>query len=249
MILASNPLFCFEPFESIMNKIQSNFEGWEFLAEAKHGWDHRNKIYDALSTSDMTIQIHAPFNDLNIMSMNSKLRKASINEIVRALDMGNVLDVNVITIHPGIYSPLGKYWDGTEKALMESLEQISLQAEERGIKLALENMPAPFPTAGTQPEEISSILSQLNIGFCLDIGHAFTSGKLKKFLNLEPINLHLHDNNGHDDLHLPLGDGKIDFEMVIKKMKGYKGNRVIEGRSLGELKKSKEYLRELLSTL
>ena len=32
--------------------------------------------------------------------------------------------------------------------------------------------------------------------------------------------IHIHDNHGEQDEHLPLGDGKIDFKKVVKLLKG-----------------------------
>ncbi len=246
--MASNPLFCFHPFEDIMEKIQADFQGWEFLAEKEHGWNNRDKIVDALSTSDMVIQVHAPFNDINISSMNTQIRKASIKEVVKSFDLAVLLDVGMITVHPGLYSPLAKAWGGTTKSLLESLDIISDEAEERNIKVALENMPAGFPTTGVYPDEIASFIESSDLGFCLDVGHAFTAGALDEFLTFDPINVHLHDNDGSQDLHLSLGDGKIDFEMVLDRLEDYGGNWVIEGRSLDKLKLSKEYLIDRLST-
>ncbi|MFO8109668.1 MAG: sugar phosphate isomerase/epimerase family protein [Thermoplasmata archaeon] len=247
MILASNPILCFEPFEAVFKEINAKFQGWEFLAEAEHGWTNRDKIKDVLSTSDIKIQIHAPFNDLNISSINPTLRKASVEEIVRTLDLAVLIDVDLVTVHPGFYSPIGRSWEGTIDAQFISLGKIYREAKERGIRTAIENMPAPYPTLGIQPEEIKHILEKSKLDLCLDIGHAFTTGKLNEFLNFKPINIHLHDNEGDKDLHLPLGQGKIDFRTVIKKQKEYRGNWVIEGRSFESLELSKEYLEALLS--
>lgn len=64
------------------------------------------------------------------------------------------------------------------------------------------------------------------IYFCLDVGHA-KFGKLLK-------HIHIHDNIGGDsekqDLHLPIGDGKINFKPIFEKLKEtkYSGNITLE---------------------
>lgn len=247
MIIASNPLFCFRPFDEVIKKIEDGFEGWEFLAEAEHGWDHRETIQDTLSTSNLQIQVHAPFNDINISSLNRSMKKASIEEIRKAIDLCVMIGSEMLTVHPGLYSPMAREWSGTKDALLDSLITIKKLADDSGIMIALENMPACFPTTGITPEEIRYFTEKTGVGFCFDIGHANTTGRLDDFLEIDPVNIHIHDNHGEDDLHLPLGEGNIDFANVLSKSTNYEGNWVIEGRSLSELKMSKEYLIGLLS--
>lgn len=249
MILASNPMFCFQPFQEIIGSLEPLFEGCEFLAEYEHGWHHREYIKDVLSTSDLYVQVHAPFNDINIASMNPDIKKASVHEIEKAMDLAVSIDADMVTVHPGLYSPIGKTWAGAMEAQLSSLKEISALGRERGITVALENMPAPYPTMGIEPGEMKNMLETSGLDFCLDVGHGFTSGKLDDFLRMKPVNVHLHDNQGYKDLHLPLGEGDIDFPTVLNELKGYRSNWVIEGRSLEGLALSKEYLEALLSTL
>ena len=61
---------------------------------------------------------------------------------------------------------------------------------------------------------------QINIPFTMlyDAYFAFGQRELKQWL--EELGayigqLHLHDNHGRDDDHLPLGHGKIDFKLIF----------------------------------
>ncbi len=246
MILASNPIFCLRPFEEVMREIDQNFEGWEFLAEREHGYHNLKEIKNALSTTDLTIQVHAPFNDLNIASMNPGLREAAIDEIERSYKMAVELDAEMVTMHPGVYSPIGRFWDGTEEAAVGSLRELNEMAEDYGVNVAVENMPNLDVTMGVTPEDMSDLLDGSGMSFCLDIGHAFTSGRLEDFLKFEPVNLHIHDNIGRKDAHMPLGEGEIDIEHVIDSLSSYDGNHVLENRSIDDLIESKLYLEELI---
>jgi sugar phosphate isomerase/epimerase len=64
--------------------------------------------------------------------------------------------------------------------------------------------------------------------------------------------IHLHDNRGgsshNDDLHLPVGDGVIDFENIFKMLKSinYKGTITLELQP-DEIKKCLEYVKRLLT--
>lgn len=247
MILASNPKFSLMPFKKALEIVKGDFEGWEFLAEKYHSWDFRDQIEDHLSTVDMKIQIHSPINDINIASINPTLRRASVEEINKTLKLANEIDVEMVTVHPGIYSPLSIYWDKTSKTAIESLNKIKRKGEDYGVTIAMENLPDMWLALCSKPEETRDFLDETGLKFCLDVGHAYTSDSLNEFLKLEPVNLHLHDNVGEEDIHLALGEGQIDFKQILKSLKGYKGNYVIEGRAEDELRKSKKYLEGLLT--
>jgi sugar phosphate isomerase/epimerase len=56
--------------------------------------------------------------------------------------------------------------------------------------------------------------------------------------------LHVHDNHGVHDEHLPLGAGTIDWDIVGKSVaRDYTGIVVVEGRSLEEGKASLQTVR------
>lgn len=240
MILVSNPKWCFLPFEEALEDVREDFDGWEILAEKEHDWSHRDEIKDSLSTTDMEIQIHAPLNDINLASINPRMRKSSVEEIERCMEMASMIDMDIVTVHPGVISPLSRYWDSRREKALESLRSLNQRAEEYGITLAIENLPDISITMCTRPEEVKYFLERLDISFCLDIGHAYTSEHIDEFLEMDPVNVHLHDNRGDRDLHLPIGDGEIDLESVLAEMKGYDGNYVIEGRGKEELLESRD---------
>jgi len=51
--------------------------------------------------------------------------------------------------------------------------------------------------------------------------------------------MHVHDKNGQNDEHLPIGDGTVDWGAVCQAIaRGYSGVLVIEGRGVAEGKKS-----------
>ncbi len=248
-VLASNPKLCLNPFNEALRKVEEEFEGWEILAEKYHGWEYKDDMIDVVSTTDMELQVHAPLNDINIASINQSIRITSVKEIKKTLKLASAIGANLVTVHPGLYSPLGIYCDNVLEISKKSLRELKSEAEELGIDLAIENLPEMWLTLCSKPEEIRELMDDLDLGLCLDIGHAYTADRLEDFLDksLDPINIHLHDNEGEDDIHLPLGEGEIDWPMVIKSLDHYKGNFVIEGREIEELVKSKKILKKLIN--
>jgi len=102
-------------------------------------------------------------------------------------------------------------------------------------------------TVGHTPEELLRMTEGTEIGICLDVGHANTTGNLDEFLAMLPHirNIHIHDNRGERDEHLPLGEGGIDFDTVLRRISssGYGHGLVIESEnSMESGVKSLEFL-------
>lgn len=87
-----------------------------------------------------------------------------------------------------------------------------------------------------------------DLGMCFDIGHANTAGTIQDFLGYSDrfVNVHVHDNHGEWDEHLPVGEGNIDFRKVLQGLRGYKGRLVVESRSLMDAEISQERLTNML---
>ncbi|HII07099.1 MAG TPA: sugar phosphate isomerase/epimerase, partial [Methanotrichaceae archaeon] len=90
---------------------------------------------------------------------------------------------------------------------------------------------------GRTPEEILGMLENVdreNLGFVFDIGHANTNGNVEQFLALKDkmVHVHVHDNKGARDEHLPVKSGNVNWSRVAKALSGYDGRMVTEARTL-----------------
>ncbi|MBM4237509.1 MAG: sugar phosphate isomerase/epimerase [Euryarchaeota archaeon] len=162
------------------------------------------------------------------------------------------MNFSVYTLHPGFWSPIGLLdTEGAYRAVDESLREIAKASEDMGVRVALENMPDMPMTMGKTPTELLRMLNGFDMDICFDVGHANTARTIDDFLPHSGrfINVHLHDNRGQRDEHLPIGGGNIDFKKVLRALRGYNGRLVIEARSLPEAEISKERLAEILSTV
>ncbi len=158
---------------------------------------------------------------LPIGSPIKSLRNAAIGEAIRYFEVFNKLGVEFITIHahwPGtIFSPK----EGVEFQI-ESLGKLVREAEKYNLRLMYE----PIDTLNDNVENVSIILEAIpELFFHLDIGHANLFGRkpeefIEKF-HQRLKHVHLHDNFGDADLHLPLGHGTINWERVLKNLKEY----------------------------
>ena len=254
MIAVSSPVFSLLDFEMALGFVSNEFDAWEIVAEGRHFLPFvEEQFLDAVSAHDMKFSAHAPLSDINIGSLNPRVREVAIREITNALRSARQLNISVLTVHPGFYSPLGLLDKPAvlEKTL-DSLSCIEKVSKEVGVRVALENMPQMGPmTMGRAPEELFQLLNGFDMDICFDVGHAHTMGAIEDFLKHKDrfINVHLHDNMGDRDQHLPVGEGNIDFKKVLSGLSGYKGRYVIEARNLNDAVLSRDRLKALFSNL
>lgn len=231
--------------------IFEEFDHWEIVSEARHSViRHKDVFTEILCSYDMSYSIHAPFADLNIAAVTPGIREVSVNETVDTIRVASELGVEVVTVHPGYSSMVVKGLESEAlvlaKAAMRPIEKASI---EYGIKIGIENMPSVPFFLGCTASQLAEIVEGTDLGICFDIGHANTMNEIDAMMELlgdRFVNIHIHDNNGDRDAHLTIGDGGIDFETLLPKLKGYNGNYIIESRSFESAVESQERLEKLL---
>ena len=68
----------------------------------------------------------------------------------------------------------------------------------------------------SKPEEFARFYRETNlpVGIVMDLGHANLEGQIEPFFNMladKIVHIHASDNDGSDDQHLGIGQGKIDY--------------------------------------
>lgn len=242
-----------DPFNWAWDLEDIGYTGWEIVQEGSQSLNDENlpQIRDILETTDLTLTIHLPFSDMNLAGLNAGIHDEVMRQMRYYLDMASGI-ADLAVLHPGYLSPYGNQVpDKAWKVSIESIQQLCDFAADRGIMIAVENMP-DFPKIyGKLPEEMLKILEQVNrknVGMTLDVGHANTMGLVDEFVEncLGRIkHMHIHDNHGAHDEHLPLGQGNIDWKKFMETVSGYKGRLVTEMRSLDEGRQCIEYLKKL----
>ena len=247
----SSPSFCAYPYEDVLEGISKMFSHWEIVSEADHYLPGIAVSLESLMGSyNMTYSIHAPFNDVNIASLNESFRETSVIELIKVMNIAAELDIKTITIHPGMYSMVVSGLE--ERSIMaakRSLRTLDRMAQECGVRLCVENMPGFKFFLGQTAEQLSELLDGTNLPVCLDIGHANTTSQLNEIIDVlgnRIMNVHIHDNDGKQDQHLTIGDGNIDFEDCLKRLSGYGGRFIIECKNLESGAESQNRLTQLL---
>lgn len=238
------------PPEWVHEIADAGFDGWEVVAEGDYRLDDPAglaRVRDLVETTNLAVSVHAPYADLNLASLNYPILRESVRQVTACIEHASEW-TDRVAIHPGYLSPLGRLDPGrawtTHK---EALREIGRCAVDNGVLACLENMIAIREFLCRDPGELLGTIEGIEgVGACFDIGHAHTVGAVPAFLDVlgSADHLHLHDNHGMSDEHLPIGAGTVDWARVGPAVAArYRGIVVIEGRNVDEGRQSLERVR------
>lgn len=225
------------------------FESIELFATRSH-FDYRDgRAVDDLAEwlSDTRLRlhsVHAPIVDgirdgqwvgsFSNASTDPVRRKAALDETEAALAVATTVPFEYLVVHMGMPTtervPTG---DNDRDAARRSLEDIVAMAARVNVRVALEVIPNTLSTAEALAAWIEDQLDDLDVGVCLDYGHAHLTGGLADALDALSGHVwttHVHDNRGTRDEHLAPYAGTIDWgaAMMGTQKIGYDGVLMFE---------------------
>lgn len=172
-----------------------------------------------------------------LADMYPSIREASLMEVFKALDFAKEIGVRKAVLHPGYITGLLSFSPNVGKMYaLESLDLIVKRADKHNIVICLENL---FPKLGNfhRPEEFSEVLAKHpSLMMTLDLGHAnvrAAKGQIQSFISVARGRIghvHVADNNGRDDEHLPIGVGRVDLVGWLRAIRdaGYNDTMTLE---------------------
>lgn len=178
---------------------------------------------ERFAAAGLAVTVHGPFHDLNPGALEPLVLAATATRFRQTLDAAAALGARLVVFHPG-YDPW-KYGGQDHLWLEQSREfwpPLLDQARAAGITVALENIFEVHP--GTIADLLEAI-DRPEFGHCLDIGHwhLFARdtplGEWLERLGPRIVHVHLHDNRGRADDHLPIGEGRIDFTDLFTRLR------------------------------
>jgi len=228
-----------QPFDWAYQLEDLGYSGWEIVDEGRQRLTAETLplAQEIVETTDLVITIHLPYSDLNLASMNQPIWEETLRQMKECISLASEF-CGLAVVHPGYLSPLGKQMpDRAWEQNILGLQEICDHAEEFGMRIAVENMLNIESMLGRTPEEILGMLENVrreNLGFVFDVGHANTNGNVDSFLALKEkiVHVHVHDNKGARDEHLPVKSGNVNWRRVAKGLEGYEGRFVTEARTL-----------------
>ena len=214
------------------------------------GLNNNRELIDLINSYSLKYTVHAPFIEVNPASLNPALGKASVDEIKRSVDLANTLDSDIVVIHPGraIFLNDREYMASVYKTAEENLKAIGEYAEGNGVNACIENLPKLRGFIYQDINKLADSLERVSLPMTMDIGHAYTAGFTVADVYFKNVrHIHIHDNDGVHDSHLPLGDGIIDFKKFFEifEKNGYDGIYNFELNSKEYIEKSIGYLKSL----
>ena len=183
--------------------------------------ENQKEIQSALASHCMRLVCHLP-TFVSIADLTESIRRASLDEMYHSLEVAAELNALKVVLHPGHIGGLGIFvMDMVQGLGMQSLAAIIARADQLGLCVCLENM---FPRLQSffEPAHFKDILESFaNLKLTLDSGHANIgageNNRIKEFVQQFSHRIghvHLSDNSGRRDEHLPLGKGKINFHKI-----------------------------------
>ncbi len=177
------------------------------------------RVRDDMDARGLRITQHGPYMGISPASLDEDTRRLAVKRYRAAFNAAEALGAVVIVLHAGYSRRTFKgnvdHWLAQS---MKTWPEFVKRAGDAGITIAAENIlerePGPLKRL---VEEINSP----NFRLCIDSGHLNVFSEVKFgdwFETLGPYiaELHLHDNRGDVDEHLPLGDGTIDFKEYFR---------------------------------
>jgi len=169
-----------------------------------------------------TLSVHGPFMDLSPGAVDSKIAAASLERYFQLISFCRILKPEVVVLHSGYekwkYAGEVRLWlDKSRETWLKVMDA----AEGTGVKVAIENI------VDEEPGHLRQLVEEVAhpmFGMCLDVGHREIFSKLpiaSWVTGMHPhiFELHLHDNNGDADSHLPIGSGRVDFGSLFDTLK------------------------------
>lgn len=267
----STGCFYSRPILSVLDEIRaSGFDSIEICSFPAHLDYHKRDDVARAAEKIRALGIHpasfhAPFADrIDITALDPCQREMAVAELLAACDAAAAMGAENIVLHPGPERsgrpPEAEFLTRMRNAA-ESLNTVAERCCESGVHLLLENM-LPHLLFGHVNDMLYLLgsIKDCEVGTCLDTGHAYLSRELGVVANKLSGHLHLihvNDNRGDHDDHLPPGEGHIDWPWFIGELKrwNFDGTLILELSSrenesvpdmLARARKARDYLTGLM---
>jgi len=197
--------------------------------------------------------VHAPFADINIASPSKLIRKAILKRLEKSIACASVLEAYMWVFHPGLQTGISMFYPGMDWLQnLQTAQMLSKIAKDYNMKIAIENVPEPYPFLMKNVEDFTSFYDEINedIDLVFDVGHANLNGQIERFLTVfadKIMHIHAHDNNGKNDQHLGIGYGNIDWKKFAHTLKRIFYDKILIIESVEHVAESMDKLEQLLA--
>jgi sugar phosphate isomerase/epimerase len=188
------------------------------------------EVAGRLLDEGLTITFHAPFMDLRPGAIDPRVRQVTIDRLKQVFDLVPFYRPLSVVCHPSFDR---KYYVSSEHLWLENSlntwRQLLIMADEMDTMVALENV---YESDSQHLNLLLNTLPSSHVCFCFDTGHfnVFSKTPLKGWmenLGSRVGQIHLHDNHGVLDEHLPVGEGNFPFEEFFEMLRERELNPIV----------------------
>lgn len=256
MELATSTLYLLDrPLEDILEEIiKLNVKNIELADSGNHSLNPNRveRLQELRSSYELEFSVHAPYADTNLSADDDLIREWVLKRIRASIRFSSELEARNLVLHPGWTTATEPFMRGRSWGLnIRSLRWLQKYAGDYGVECLLENVPNPTPYLLVTVDDFRLFDDEMtpSLNYVLDIGHAHLQGEVFEFIDsFGPKIKHVHvsDNDGIQDQHMPIGEGTVDWPLVFKALKksGFDGWVVVE--SYSKMAENIAYLKKLL---
>ena len=167
-----------------------------------------------------------PFETLDISSVDPELRQRSVEYLAGIIRQAGSIGIDKYVIHPSIEPISDEIRPAKMKAAKESLVALAAVAKEYGGYVAVENLPRTC--LGKNAAEMKELVeASENLRVCFDTNHLLGEDFEPMFeaVGDKIITVHISDYDFLDEKHWLPGEGKLDWQRMLKCFEkvGYQG--------------------------
>jgi phosphoglucan,water dikinase len=233
--------FAVSPLEPFAYAVANGFNAFEWFPDKKPdaGWDERDLDQERRRAIRETAGLHGMRLSVHARWQANPSHPEAYPLLWKDMELAQDLGAALVNLH--LYPETGP------AAYVLAITPLVRHAAEAGLQVSIENTPS------TSPEDFNELFARMRglgflttrrVGMCLDIGHAnlcaATRNRYLDFLDrLDPqvpiLHLHLHENWGDADTHLPLFTGPAQrddagIRGLVERLtrRGFSGSIILE---------------------
>jgi sugar phosphate isomerase/epimerase len=250
-------LYCLgEPFEEVIKRLPKVETSYIEIVDDGFHTLSKQRVFTLKNIGDsygLKYSVHAPFADVNIASPSKPMLKAMLKRLERSISCTSDLNAYLWVFHPGLKTGISMFYPGMD--WLQNLKTSRLLfkiAGDYGVKIAIENVPEPYPFIMKSVEDFIKFYEEVNedIGMVFDVGHANLNRQIDGFLTTfadKIVHIHAHDNDGKSDRHLRIGNGNIDWKNVVNLLRRISYDKVVIVESFEHVEECMHKLQQLLT--
>lgn len=206
--------------------------GMEFWAQHFYCRQYEEEQYRRLSVHyPVHTAVHSCSWDLNLCSMNEGIRRTSVEEVIRSMQLACRLGASEVTVHPGHLTMPG--WRAQSVAAMHrSFQEIADASYRMDMPVSLEIMEKAKKEFVTNIEVMKEVTGDLFsfFSYTVDVAHCDSEEEIFCLLEQLPKVSKIHiSNRVGTQYHTPLTDGDYNFADLLPKLHSYHIPMVVEG--------------------